>query len=63
MLAQKPQIAQLGNRRRRDWRNVVLVALELHGIRYDDVKGSYMGLCFSGQPAAYAFRTTGAKQK
>ena len=35
------------------------VALELHGIRYDDVKGSYMGLCFAGQPEAYKFRTSG----
>ena len=39
------------------------VALELHGIRYDDVKGSYMGLCFAGQPESYGFRTTGAKKK
>ena len=39
------------------------VALELQGIRYDDVKGSYMGLCFAGQPDAYDFRTTGARQK
>jgi CO/xanthine dehydrogenase Mo-binding subunit len=39
------------------------VALELHGIRYDDVKGSYMGLCFAGQPEAYAFRTAGAKAR
>jgi carbon-monoxide dehydrogenase large subunit len=39
------------------------VALELHGIRYDDVKGSYMGLCFAGQPESYAFRTTGAEKK
>ena len=39
------------------------VALELHGIRYDDVKGSYMGLCFAGQPDAYAFRTTRAEER
>jgi carbon-monoxide dehydrogenase large subunit len=39
------------------------VALELRGIRYDDVKGSYMGLCFAGQPESYDFRTTSAKQK
>ena len=39
------------------------VALELHGIRYDDVKGSYMGLCFAGQPDKYDFRTTTAKKK
>jgi len=36
------------------------VALELHGIRYDDVKGSYMGLCFAGHPEAYDFRTARA---
>jgi carbon-monoxide dehydrogenase large subunit len=39
------------------------VALELRGIRYDDVKGAYMGLCFAGQPDAYDFRTTSAKKK
>jgi carbon-monoxide dehydrogenase large subunit len=39
------------------------VALELHGIRYDDVKGSYMGLCFAGEPDAYAFRTAAARKK
>jgi hypothetical protein len=39
------------------------VALELHGISYDDVKGSYMGLCFAGQPDAYDFRTTGGRKK
>jgi CO/xanthine dehydrogenase Mo-binding subunit len=38
------------------------VALELRGIRYDEVKGSYMGLCFVGPPDAYDFRTTGAKK-
>jgi carbon-monoxide dehydrogenase large subunit len=37
------------------------VALELHGISYEDVKGSYMGLCFAGQPESYAFRTRRAK--
>jgi carbon-monoxide dehydrogenase large subunit len=39
------------------------VALELHGIRYEDVKGSYMGLCFAGQPESYGFRTTSAGKK
>jgi carbon-monoxide dehydrogenase large subunit len=39
------------------------VALELRGIRYDDVKGSYMGLCFAGQPEAYGFRTACAKKQ
>jgi len=39
------------------------VGLELQGIRYDDVKGSYMGLCFAGHPDAYNFRTTGAKKR
>ena len=33
------------------------VALELSGISHDAVKGSYMGLCFAGQPEAYSFRT------
>ena len=31
------------------------VALELRGIRYDDVKGATMGLCFMGDPKQYAF--------
>jgi len=35
------------------------VALELRGIRYDDVKGSYMGLCFMGDPQQYAFFAKG----
>jgi CO/xanthine dehydrogenase Mo-binding subunit len=39
------------------------VALELRGIRYEDVKGSYMGLCFAGQPESYGFRTTSARKK
>jgi carbon-monoxide dehydrogenase large subunit len=39
------------------------VALELRGIRYDEVKGSYMGLCFAGQPEAYEFRTSSAAAK
>jgi carbon-monoxide dehydrogenase large subunit len=39
------------------------VALELQGLRYDDVKGSYMGLCFVGKPEAYAFRTSSAARK
>jgi hypothetical protein len=39
------------------------VALELHGVGYDDVKGSYMGLCFAGQPESYAFRTTTVRPK
>jgi hypothetical protein len=39
------------------------VALELHGIRYDDVKGSYMGLCFAGHPESYSFRTEAARPK
>ena len=39
------------------------VALELHGVRYDDVKGSYMGLCFAVQPESYAFRTTAGRPK
>ena len=33
------------------------IALELQGVSYDDVKGSYMGLCFAGNPDAYQFRT------
>jgi len=32
------------------------LALELRGIPYDDVKGSYMGLCFAGDPATYDFK-------
>ena len=39
------------------------VCLELHGIRYDDIKGNYMGFCFAGQPESYAFRTTSAKAR
>jgi len=32
-------------------------------LRCDDVKGSYVGLCFAGQPESYGFRTTDAKRK
>ena len=39
------------------------VALELLGIRYDDVKGSTMGLCFAGHPDAYEFHTKAPAKK
>jgi carbon-monoxide dehydrogenase large subunit len=39
------------------------VALELHGVSYDDVKGSTMGLCFAGHPDAYTFHTKSAAKK
>ncbi|MGO8929875.1 MAG: hypothetical protein ACLQU3_23660 [Limisphaerales bacterium] len=32
-------------------------------VRYDDAKGYCMGLCFTGQPESYGFRTTGAEKK
>ncbi|MBP7829400.1 MAG: xanthine dehydrogenase family protein molybdopterin-binding subunit [Kiritimatiellae bacterium] len=35
------------------------VALELRGLRYDDVKGETMGLCFMGDPQQYAFFAKG----
>ena len=38
------------------------VALELNGIPYDNVKGSYMGLCFAGKPESYTFKTTAAER-
>jgi carbon-monoxide dehydrogenase large subunit len=39
------------------------VALELQGISYEDVKGSYMGLCFAGHPDAYKFHTKASTKK
>ena len=33
------------------------IALELRGVSYDEVKGSYMGLCFMGKAADYSFKT------
>ncbi len=39
------------------------LALELKGIRYDDVKGKTMGLCFMGDAARYRFKTAGPKKK
>jgi carbon-monoxide dehydrogenase large subunit len=35
------------------------IALELRGISYEDVKGSYMGLCFKGSPDDYRFDIKG----
>ena len=39
------------------------VALELQGIPYEDVKGSYTGFCFAGHPDAYKFHTKSAAKK
>ncbi|HPC58071.1 MAG TPA: xanthine dehydrogenase family protein molybdopterin-binding subunit [Kiritimatiellia bacterium] len=36
------------------------VALALHGIEYDDVKGDNLGFCFRGRPCDYPFDTGGA---
>ncbi len=33
----------------------------ISGISYEDVKGSYMGLCFAGQAEAYDFHTAPKK--
>ncbi|MFH0953507.1 MAG: xanthine dehydrogenase family protein molybdopterin-binding subunit [Verrucomicrobiota bacterium] len=38
------------------------LALELNGIKYEDVKGDYMGLCFAGNADAYKFKTASPKR-
>ena len=38
------------------------LALELKGIKYDDVKGATMGLCFSGDADKYSFKTASPKK-